>query len=317
MPHSIPDAATAGSALAAMSTTSLPRWRSILSVPVNVERFVENAHRRDADVIQLDLEDSIPSSEKEDARRRLGRAITRVSQGGASVIVRVNQPWRLAVRDLEAAVIPGVAAITVPKTGDPYRVRAISETIAELEAERCLPVGAIRLLLLIETPAALFRLPEIASADSRTVAMKLGSEDFALASGMVPEPDGLFAPSMAVLMAARAAGLLPLGFIGSIAEYQDLDAFRSTIRRARRLGFTGASVVHPKLVPILNEEFAVTSEEIESARRIVEAYERAQAEGKGSVQVDGKMVDVPGFKRALHTLAIAEVYDSPTKQSRS
>ena len=114
---------------------SLPRWRSILSVPINVDRFVEGAHRRQADAIQLDLEDSIPLSGKEDARGRLPQAISTVSQGGASVIVRINQPWRLAVRDLEAAVLPGVAAITLPKVEDPGRVRAISETIAELEAE--------------------------------------------------------------------------------------------------------------------------------------------------------------------------------------
>jgi citrate lyase subunit beta/citryl-CoA lyase len=304
MPDSMPGESDSTSSTApAVPSAALPRWRSILSVPINVVRFVEGAHRRGADAIQLDLEDSIPFSEKEDARRQLPQAIARVSQSGASVIVRINQPWRLAVRDLEAAILPGVAAITLPKIENRDRVRAISETIAELEAERNLPVGAIRLLLLIETPAALFRLPEIASADPRTVAMKLGSEDLALATGMAPEPDGLFFPSMAVLMAARAAGLLPLGFIGSIAEYQDLDAFRKTIQRARRLGFRGASVIHPKLVPILNEEFSPTPEEMESARRIVEAFQRAQTEGKGSVEVDGKMVDVPVFKRALQTLA--------------
>jgi citrate lyase subunit beta / citryl-CoA lyase len=300
----------------AIPDAALPGWRSILSVPVNVVRFVEGAHRCGADAIQLDLEDSIPFSEKEDARRQLPQAIARVSQSGASVIVRINQPWRLAVRDLEAAVLPGVAAITLPKTENPERVRSISETIAELEVERNLPVGAIRLLLLIETPVALFRLPEIASATPRTVAMKLGSEDLALATGMVPEPDGLFFPSMAVLMAARAAGLLPLGFIGSIADYQDLNAFRKTIQRARRLGFCGASVIHPKLIPILNKEFSPPPEEMESARRIVEAFQRARTEGKGSVEVDGKMVDIPVFKRALQTLA-ANFDGPPSKVSNS
>ena len=294
---------------------SLPRWRSILSVPINVDRFVEGAHRRQADAIQLDLEDSIPLSGKEDARGRLPQAISTVSQGGASVIVRINQPWRLAVRDLEAAVLRGVAAITLPKVEDPGRVRAISETIAELEAERSLPVGAIRLLLLIETPPALFKLPEIASADARTVAMKLGSEDFALATGMVPEADGLYFPSMAVLVAARAAGLLPLGFIGSIAEYQDLDAIRETVRRSRRLGFCGATAIHPRLVPILNEEFMPTQQEIEAARRIVQTYERAQAEGQGSVHADGRMVDVPVFRRAQQTLATAGIDSRPAKSS--
>ena len=268
---------------------------------------MEGAHKRGADAIQLDLEDSVPASEKEHARQRLPQAIDRVSQAGASVIVRINQPWRLAVRDLEAAVVPGVAAITLPKVEDPERVRALSETVAELEAERHLALGAIRFLLLIETPAAMFRLREIASADSRTVAMKLGSEDFALAAGMAPEPEGLFFPSVAVLLAARAAGLLPLGFVGSIAEYHDVEAFRQMVRRARRLGFTGATVIHPQLVPILNEEFMPPPEEVEAARRVVDAYQHAQASRQGAIRVDGKMVDAPVFQRALHTLAVAEM----------
>jgi citrate lyase subunit beta/citryl-CoA lyase len=284
-----------------------PCWRSILSLPVNVERFVERAHTRGADAIQLDLEDGVAHSEKDHARKLLPSAVSRVSQNGASVIVRINQPQEMAARDLEAAVLPGVSAITLPKVENPGSVRAISEAIAQLESRRNLPQGNIGLLLLIETPAAIFRLPEIASADARTVAMKLGSEDFALAAGMAPEPDGLLFPSMAVLLAARAAELLPLGFVGSIAEYQDVEAFRRMVRRARRLGFRGATVIHPRLVPVLNEEFLPPTEEIESARRVIDAYERAQASGQGAIQVDGKMVDAPVYRRARHTLAMTEI----------
>lgn len=294
-----------------MSEGTLPRWRSILSLPVNVERFVERAHTRGADAIQLDLEDGVAPSEKDNARKLLPRAIARVSQNGAHVLVRINRPWDLAVCDLEAAVAPGVSAITLPKVEDAAGVRAISEAITKLEAKRGLRAGSIRLLLLIETPGAIFRLPEIAGADPRAVAMKLGSEDFAAAAGMAPEPEGLLFPSMAVLLAARAAGLLPLGFVGSIAEYQDMAAFRQTIRKARRLGFCGATVIHPGLVPILNEEFMPPLEEVEAARRVVSAYELAQSSGQGTLAVDGKMVDAPVYRRALHTLALAEMKASP------
>ena len=91
---------------------------------------------------------------------------------------------------------------------------------------------------------------------------------------------------------------MPLGFIGTIAEFHDLDGFRQTIRRSRRLGFIGASVIHPSQIPILNEEFRPNTEEVGHARRVVVAYDKALAEGVGAVTVDGKMIDVPVVERA-------------------
>jgi citrate lyase subunit beta/citryl-CoA lyase len=91
---------------------------------------------------------------------------------------------------------------------------------------------------------------------------------------------------------------MPLGFIGTVAEYRDLDGFRQTIRRSRRLGFVGASVIHPSQIPILNEEFRASPAELDHARRVVAAYDKALAEGVGAVTIDGKMIDVPVVERA-------------------
>jgi citrate lyase subunit beta / citryl-CoA lyase len=145
-------------------------------------------------------------------------------------------------------------------------------------------------------------MPEIAGADQRIAAMTLGGEDFALSVGMLPDADGLFVPKQQLAIAARAAGVMPLGFIGTVADYKDLDAFRRTVQRSRRLGFLGASVVHPSQVPILNVEFAPGADEVDAARRIVAAYDEAIAAGRGSIAVDGKMVDVPVVERAQQTL---------------
>jgi citrate lyase subunit beta / citryl-CoA lyase len=105
-------------------------------------------------------------------------------------------------------------------------------------------------------------------------------------------------PKQMAVFAAHAAGIMPLGFIGTVAEFHDLDRFRQTIRRSRRLGFIGASVIHPSQIPILNEEFRSGAEEVDHARRVVAAYEEALAEGIGAVTVDGKMIDVPIVERA-------------------
>jgi citrate lyase subunit beta/citryl-CoA lyase len=111
------------------------------------------------------------------------------------------------------------------------------------------------------------------------------------------------------VIAARAAGVLPLGFVGTVADYKDLDAFRATARRSRKLGFTGASVIHPSQIAILNEEFRPSAEEVQKARRVVGAFEHAKQGNAGAIEVDGKMVDLPVVERARRTLARHEAIE--------
>src|SRR5437868_3184313 len=281
-----------------MTAATLPVWRSLLFVPVTARRFVDGAARRGADAIILDLEDSVAASEKERARTLVPEAAEVVSRGGADVVVRINRPLRLAGRDIEAAVGPGVLALALPKVDSPEHVRLLAEIVDEVEAERGLAPGTTRFIAMVETVAAFFRIAEIARAHPRLCALNLGAEDFALSAGILPEAEGLFMPKQMAVFAARAAGIMPLGFIGTVAEFHDLDGLRATIRRSRRLGFIGASVIHPSQVAILNEEFRPTPEEADHARRVVTAYDTALAAGVGAVTVDGKMIDVPVVERA-------------------
>ena len=281
---------------------SLPIWRSMMFVPVNVDKFVDGAHKRGADVIILDLEDSILPKDKQRARTLVAAAAPKVAQSGADVLVRVNRQWRLCLRDLEAVVANGIYGIMLPKTESPEHVHMVCEVLDEVEAERGITPGHTRIVAMIETATAFFHMREIASASPRVVALTLGSEDFALAVGMVPEAEGLFYPKQQVVFAARAAGVLPLGFVGTVADYKDLDAFRATARRSRRIGFTGASVIHPSQIPILNEEFRPSADEVEKARRVLTAFEAAAKGNTGAIEVDGKMVDLPIVERARRTL---------------
>jgi citrate lyase subunit beta / citryl-CoA lyase len=281
-----------------MTESSLPVWRSLLFVPVTAKRFVDGAARRGADAVILDLEDSVAASEKERARALVPEAAEIVSRGGADVVVRINRPLRLTVRDIEAAVGPRVLALALPKTDSPEHVRLLAEIIDEVEAERGMAPGTTRLTAMVETAAAFFHIAEIARAHPRLCALNLGAEDFALSAGILPEAEGLFMPKQMAVFAARAAGIMPLGFIGTVAEFHDLDGFRQTIRRSRRLGFIGASVIHPSQIPILNEEFRASAEEVGHARRVIAAYDEALAQGVGAVTVDGKMIDMPVVERA-------------------
>jgi len=255
----------------------------------------------------------VPLAERPAARRDLAATAENVARGGSDVIVRINRPWRQTMLDLEAAIMPRVAALKVTKVDSADHIRMVDEVVSELEAERGMAVWTTQFIAMIETPAAWFKMPEIALASGRIVALTLGGEDFALSVGMLPTAEGLFMPKQQLAIAARAAGILPLGFIGTVADYKDLDAFRETIRRSRRLGFRGASVIHPAQVPVLNEEFAPSADEVASARKIVAAYEEAVAAGRGSISVDGKMVDVPVVLRAQEVLAI---HDAIRKRER-
>jgi citrate lyase subunit beta/citryl-CoA lyase len=283
----------------------LPPWRSLLFVPANVPEYIDKAHQRGADAIVLDLEDSIPQGEKAAARERVASAAEQLSARGVDVVVRVNASLRLVAPDLEAVASPAVRAVCVPKVNGAAQLQWISEALGELEIERGIPQGTIRLIAMIESVGALSRREEIATSTRRLAAMTLGTEDFAASAGIAPEADALLYPCQQVVFAARAAGITPLGFVGSIAQYRDLEAFRTTIRRSRQLGFRGALCIHPAQVAIMNEGFAPSQEELAEARGIIDAYERALAAGRGSAKYNGRMLDAPVVARAKEVLASA------------
>jgi citrate lyase subunit beta/citryl-CoA lyase len=296
-------------------TDSLPVWRSLLYVPAHVDRFVARAHERGADCIQIDLEDSVPASAKDAARASVPRNAALVRRGGADVLVRINRPLSLAVRDIESSVGPDVDGFVLPKVGSADQVRLIEEHIAEVELRRGLVVGHSRLVVLIETASAWLAMAEIARASPRIVGLNLGSEDFALDCAMESAPDALQVPKQHVVFAARAARILPLGVVGSMADFGDEAAFREMVRRSRRFGFAGASCIHPAQVPILNELFAPSPEEVGAARRIVDALAAAEKEGRGAVALDGRMIDAPVAESARRTVQRQAVIEARSRRS--
>jgi citrate lyase subunit beta/citryl-CoA lyase len=186
---------------------------------------------------------------------------------------------------------------------DAQTLRDLSEQVGRIEAERGIASGSVGFVVLVESAAGLLNVEAIARADARNLAIELGGEDFALSTGMVPDAETLALPKQMVLYAARAAGLIPLGILGSIADYADLDAYRATAERSQRFGFEGAACIHPSGVPILNEVFTPSAAQAAHARRVVDAYAEAERGGSGAVSVDGKMVDAPVVERAQSVLA--------------
>ena len=289
-----------------MDKETWPVWRSLLFVPADNERFLSKAADRGADALLLDLEDSIPPDRKDAARTRAISAIEELARCASDILVRINQPLRLAVPDLEAVVRPGVRALLLPKCESAGQVQMLSEAVASLEAERGLPVGGIRFCLLLESAAAYGRAGEIAASDPRNLSLSLGSEDFSTDLDMHPDAETLFVPKQQILIAAVAAGLMPLGLFGTVADYQDLDAIEATARRSAKFGFQGATCIHPGVVAALNKGFSPEPEEVARARGIVDVLARAEAQGLGAVSYEGKMVDAPVADRARRLVQRAE-----------
>jgi citrate lyase subunit beta/citryl-CoA lyase len=271
--------------------------------PVNVEKYVDKAHTRGADVIQLDLEDSVPPAEKTAARKLVEKAAARVRRGGADVVVRFNQPLSQAVRDIEHSICPDVDALACTKIGGASHVQLLDELVSELEAKRGMTVGHTKFIVMIETSDAFFQIRDIVRASPRIVACNIGGEDFALDNDMQPTGEALVYPKQQMIFAANTVGIIPLGFIDSIAGFGDWDAFRKMVRRSRDFGFKGAGCIHPGQVTIINQEYTPGEAEVAYAQKLIKLDDEAAATGRGSFTLDGKMVDIPIIVRARKLIA--------------
>jgi citrate lyase subunit beta/citryl-CoA lyase len=281
--------------------------RSSLILPVNVRHFVEKAYTRGADAIVLDLEDSVPPREKASARLLVRDSLALAGRGGAEVLVRVNNDPALLADDIEAVVHPGLDGLSIPKAESAAQIRDIGGRLDRLERARGLTPGHLRLSLAIETPKGLLVAEEIARSSDRIATMSVGVEDYCLELGVEPSADGLelLYPVAHLVSICKAVGVQPTGLVGSIAGFRDLATFEGAAARARQLGCEGAGCIHPDQVTVLNRVFTPDPGKVEQARRVVEAFEEGVRRGTASVSLDGKMVDVPVYKRAQVVLARA------------
>ena len=283
--------------------------RSSLILPVNQPRFVEKAYTRGADAIVLDLEDSVPPQEKATARKLVQGSLGVAGRGGAEVLVRVNNDPALLADDIDACIHPGLDGLSIPKAESAAQIHDIVARIERLERPRGLPPRHLRLSLAIETPRGLLAIEEIARASDRIATMSIGVEDYCLELGVEPSADGmeLLYPVAHLVSVCKAVGVQPTGLVGSIAGFRDLATFEGAAQRARQLGCEGAGCIHPDQVTVLNRVFTPDPAKVEQARRVVEAFEDGVRRGTASVNLDGKMVDVPVYKRAQVVLARANL----------
>jgi citrate lyase subunit beta / citryl-CoA lyase len=271
--------------------------QTYLFVPANAERIIARAHERGAGVVILDLEDSIPDTEKDNARAGLSCAATQLLQNGCTVFVRVNADMIAMAKDFEAAITAKIHGFVIPKTRSLGQIGWISDTLRHLEAQTERQLDQLQIIALIETPEGLLRASEIAT-DTRVTALALGPEDFSRSCGHKPTVTNLTGPCQQIIWAARQANKQAIVFPDSIAVVKDEDRFGISARRAYDLGTDGILCIHPRQVALVQEICAPDEAEILEMCRVVEAYEAAISAGRGVALLDGNMIDLPIVERA-------------------
>jgi citrate lyase subunit beta/citryl-CoA lyase len=268
--------------------------RSLLFVPGGDPRKLERAAGAGADTLLLDLEDAVAPDHKERARSEVARWLESRPQGGSEAAVRINPagtPW--FEEDLAAVAGAGAGAVMLPKCESAGDVARAAEALGALEREAG-SAGSVRLLALVESAAGVSRAGEIAAAADRVDALCFGHADFSLDMGLT-HPDSatgvIHHARCAVAVAARAAGVAPVDTV--CLDVRDEAAFLADAELGLRLGFDGKLCIHPAQVAIANRVWTPTEEQIAAARRVVEAWNEAQAKGVAVFALDGKMVDPP------------------------
>ena len=292
------------------------KLRSMLFVPADSERKLAKSLDSPADVLILDLEDSVAEARKVGARSTAAQFITaQAAKLNARLFVRINPlDTALAMGDLAAVVVPGLAGIMLPKTCSAADVVRLGHSLDALEARAGLEPGSVKIVpVATETPQAMLNMHSFAgSVDklARLAGVTWGAEDLSAAIGAVSnrELDGemsgdwsplyLLANSLC-LLAAASAGVPAIDTLH--ADFRDAAGLAAACRASRRRGFRGRIAIHPDQVAIINEAYSPSESELAHAQRIVDAF--AAQPDAGTLSIDGVMVDKPHLTQALRTLA--------------
>ena len=262
-------------------------------------------------MIVYDLEDALPSAEKAAGRRLVAEALE-APPGRSLRYVRVEADPEPGLEDARAVLRPGLDGLVLPKVSDVSLLHCTDAALGALEARVGMEPGSVRILAMIESARGLLAAPEIAAACPRMVGLFFGAEDFTLDLGVFAAeeegPDEMLYARSAVAVAAASRGLVGVDRI--VPEFRTLEPLAADSKRARRLGFGGKGVIHPRQIACVHQAFTPSEEQVEKARQVIRDFEQAHREGAGTLQVDGKMVDWPIVEKARRLIQMAEASKS-------
>lgn len=286
--------------------------RSVMYIPGNNPKMVAKAPEFPADIVTLDLEDSVPPAEKEAARKLVAENLKYAAQGGAQVFVRINN-WEteLTNDDLEAIVHEGLHGVTLAKTGCAADVQRLDWKLEELERRRGLEVGSVKISMLLETAKGIINAAECCLASKRNVNAIFGAVDYCrdmrvkLTNESVEQQYG----RAHVAVACRAARIIAID--APFVDFKNIEAFERNVAEGRQMGYEGRMIIHPGQIEPSNRMYSPDPADVEWAKGVVKVFEEEGiAKGKASVSYNGKMVDTPVYENARDILAAQAEIDA-------
>ncbi len=284
----------------------MPVMRSVFYVPGNNEKMVSKAPSIPADIITLDLEDSVPPAEKPKAREITRENLKYAGTGGAPVFVRINN-WETEMTndDCEAVVHEGLSGVCLAKCGGPEHVIRLDWKLEELERRRGLEVGSVAIQLLIETAKGVMNAYPAAIASKRVNSLIFGAVDYTkdMRVKLTIEGEEQYYARAHTAVAARAAGCIAIDC--PFVAYKDTEAFEKSTSFGRQLGYEGRMLIHPSQIEPSHRIYTPSAEDVEWAQGVVKVFEEEGiAKGAAAVSYQGKMVDTPVYENAKTVLAI-------------
>lgn len=280
--------------------------RTMMFMPGNKPKMLNNGASYGANCLILDLEDAIAVTQKDAARNLVAFAL-RELDFPCEIAIRPNHistPYGLD--DLKVVLPAKPDIIRLPKVESAEEIKMVSNMIDEVEAKEGFTPGTIKMMAAIETVKGMRQAYQIATASPRMVALAIGGEDYItdLQTHRTEHGIELFFARSQLLAAAREAGIQAIDTVYS--NVKNMDGFREEVTRIKEMGFDGKSVVHPSQIAVVNEIFTPSDDEIRHALKVVKASADAAARGVGVITVNGKMIDGPLITRAERIIAQAE-----------
>jgi len=279
--------------------------RSVFYIPANSEKMIFKAPTIAADIITLDLEDSVPPAEKGRAREMVRQNLKFAGSRGSTVYVRINN-WETQMTndDLEAIVYEGLSGVCLTKCGEPEHVIRLDWKLEELERRSGLRVGSVAIQLLIETAKGVMNAYPSACASKRVNSLVFGAVDYTkdMRVNLTNEGQEQYYARAHVPVAARAVGCIAID--SAFVAFKDTEAFEKSTRFGRQLGYEGRILIHPSQIELAHKIFMPSIEDVEWAKGVVKVFEEEGiAKGSAAVSFQGKMVDTPVYDNARTILA--------------
>lgn len=281
--------------------------RSLMFVPAHNQKLLDSSVKRDADVLLLDIEDSVPITEKQQARDNIKEFVKRNDLKDKLIFPRVNdRESGELLKDAYQLTIAGVDGFMYPKATKGEDIYFFGKLLETIEYEKGIPVGTFKIIPLIETAGAVMNIQDICNACTRVIAVAFGCEDYVTDIKGKHDNAGqsIFFARNAISNGARACGVIPIDTVH--IKVHDLEDLERNLIVAKQLGFEGMLVLNPKELPLVNQYFSPSEEEVKWANEMVQLAEEAIKEGKGVAVKDGKFIGPPMLKMAKNIIGKQE-----------